>query len=252
MAKLIVANWKMNPGTFREAKTIASSISKFAKHKKNVEVVVCPPFIWLADLLHESPHGVRWGAQNVFWEDKGAFTGEVSPAMIKDSGAEYVIIGHSERRHSLGETDVMINKKIIAALRAGLRVILCVGEPTSVRKKGLAVAKRYVMSQLHKDLHGLKKILHSRLIIAYEPIWAIGTGKADKPEDTIEMTRFIKSLLLTTYHLPHSSVLYGGSVNGKNAQSFLRHKDIDGALVGGASLKAGEFKKIIKIAEENG
>ena len=161
---------------------------------------------------------------------------------------DYVIIGHSERRRWLHETDQMINKKVLAALRAKLKVILCVGEPLSVRKKGLQAAKNFVKNQLQKDLkniYNLKPKTHN-LIIAYEPIWAIGTGKPDDPAETAEMSRFIKEYLKPkTYNLK-PKVLYGGSVTSLNIGRILEYNEIDGALVGGASLKANEFKKIIQ------
>ncbi len=238
MRKLIIANWKMNPQSFAEAERLAKAIFKFTKRILS-EIVLCPPFVWLTDLSHKYYREVSWGAQDTFWEKAGAFTGEISPLMLKNSKVTYVIVGHSERR-SLGETDEMINKKVLAALRAGFKVILCVGEPLVIRKRGLAAAKKFVAAQLKADLKGIKG-QRSRIVIAYEPIWAVGTGRADKPEETVEMARSIKQFL-------HSRVLYGGSVNGKNAKSFLQYKEIDGALVGGASLRLGEFKKIINAS----
>jgi len=269
MHKLIVANWKLNLPDLKSWRNFRAA--------KNAEVVICPPFPYLACFMFhvsrqkpaspapaspsESEAGKRGergspkaasfklGAQDCFWEEEGAYTGEVSPGMLKNLGVQYVIIGHSERRRSLGETDEMINKKVLSALRAGLKVILCVGEPLAVRRKGLPAAKRYVANQLRQDLksvHSTFHVLHSRLVIAYEPIWAIGTGRADKPEEAAAMARFIKNLLLTRYYLPHTRILYGGSVDGKNAKNFLQYKEVDGALVGGASLKVAEFKKILK------
>ncbi len=247
--KLIVANFKMNMPDLRHWRGFRAP--------KNVEVVVCPPFPYLglvSNILKPKTSNLKphIGAQDVFWEDSGAFTGEVSPEMLKDLKIEYVIIGHSERRRWLGETDEMINKKVLAALRIGLKVVLCVGESLAVRRKGLSAAKRFVANQLRKDLKDIKKILHSkfyilnsRLIVAYEPIWAIGTGRADKPADTAEMARFVKDLLRSKFHILNSRVLYGGSVTSKNAEQFLKMDEIDGALVGGASLNAGEFAKIL-------
>jgi triosephosphate isomerase (TIM) len=243
MRKLIVANWKMNPASYKEADTLVQRVSKYAGKIKSVDVVLCPPFTWLTDLSHGATKGILWGAQDVFWEEKGAFTGEVSPVMLKNSNVKYVIIGHSERRKWLGETDEMVNKKVLAALKGGLRVILCVGEPLSVRKKGFSTAKKFVKNQLIKDLRGVR----ASLVIAYEPIWAISGGKyghpTDDPKDSAEMARFIRSVVMG--QLPRVVVIYGGSVNSKNAKSFLQYKEIDGALVGGASLDAKEFNKII-------
>lgn len=240
--KIIVANWKMNPETLREAVVLAR-----ASDKKSV--VICPPFPFVESVMRHVRRA-EVGAQDVFWEERGAYTGEVSSAMLKKLGARFVIVGHSERRRWLGETDEMINKKAKAALKAGLTVILCVGEPLSVRRHGLAAAKRFVAGQLKKDLNSLNSIsyiLNSRLIVAYEPIWAIGTGRPDKPSDTVEMSRFIKKFLHSKSYILNSKVLYGGSVNSKNVKSFLHYKEIDGALVGGASVNAREFKKITRI-----
>lgn len=233
----------MNPLSVPEAK-------KLAKASNARGVVICPPFVFLADIRKLSAE-IRLGVQDVFWEEKGAFTGEISAQMLKKLGVEYVILGHSERRKWLRETDEMINKKVLAALGAGLAAILCVGEPLNIRKKGLAAAKRFVKNQLQKDLKNFSsfKFKASRLIIAYEPIWAIGTGRADSPEDTAEMAKFIKKFLYSTFRIPHSFVLYGGSVNSGNAKMFLEKKEIAGALIGGASLIKEEFRKIIKIAQ---
>lgn len=234
MKKLLVANWKMNVPNLKSWQNFRAP--------KNVEVVICPPFPYLRQVARDTRQGIKIGGQDVFWEDKGAFTGEVSSAMLKDLKAGYVIIGHSERRRWLGETDEMINKKVLAALRAGLKVILCVGEPLAVRRKGLSDAKRFIINQLRHDLLGLKK---SKIVVAYEPIWAIGTGRADKPADTAEMARFIKEFLRSKFHILNSRVLYGGSVNSKNAEQFFKMDKIDGALVGGASLNSVEFAKIL-------
>ena len=183
------------------------------------------------------------GAQDVFWEEQGAFTSEVGPAMLRSLGAKYVILGHSERRKFEKETDATINKKIACAAHDGLKIILCVGEPRSVREKGEDIAKKFVAQQLLKDLKNIP-LKAGGLCVAYEPIWAIGTGKNARPEDARNMAIFIKSLVKKIKHVP-SRFLYGGSVNGKNVADYVQLKEIDGALVGGASLKAEEFKKII-------
>ncbi len=229
--KLIVANWKLNTPNLVEWKSFSAP--------KNVEVVICPPFPYFAEVKKSIK--AKLGAQDVFWEESGAFTGEVSPSILKEQGAEYVIIGHSERRHWLGETDEMINKKIIASVRDGLKVILCVGESKVIRKTGIEEAKKFIAEQLEKDLAGINKEDVKCVVVAYEPIWAIGTGIPDKPEDSAEMAQFIKMKT-------GARVIYGGSVNSKNAADFLSHAEIDGALVGGASLDAKEFEKIAEIA----
>ncbi len=239
MAKLIVANWKANPKTPREA-------LKLAKASDFKNAVIAPPFIYLQAL---SPvlKKAALGAQDAFWEMRGPYTGEITPIQIKNLKAKYVIIGHSERRQ-LGETDTVINKKIKAVLKAGLKVILCVGENRDTRRKGITSAKRFVGSQLKKDLAGIRTshfTLRNPLIIAYEPVWAIGTGKSDKPKDSVEIIKDIKKLLDSRCQIP-APVLYGGSVTSGNAKSFLSQPEIDGALVGGASLKLKEFKTIIK------
>lgn len=258
--KLIIANWKMNIPDLGKWRNLSIP--------SGVEVVICPPFPFL-ERVRSQASGVKTGAQDVFWENPsarrrsgGAYTGEVSPAMLKNLGVEYVIIGHSERRQYLNETDEMINKKVLAALKAGLKVILCVGEPLGTRRKGLTASKKFAKNQLLEDLKGLnKKILHSkfyilnsRLIIAYEPVWAIstsGSGKICRPQDALEMIKYIKGILHSKFSILNSRVLYGGSVDSKNIADFIKYEDVDGALVGAASLKAEEFKKIIGVVANN-
>lgn len=241
MKKIIVANWKMNPESEAQAEELLKELKKV--HEREVELVICPPFQYL--VLVDKKAGFRLGAQDIFWEDKGAYTGEVSSAMLEDLGVSYVIVGHSERRKWLGETDKMINKKLTKALKAGLHAILCVGEPIETRTEGTSRAKHFIGMQLEEDLKGVKD--DRNLIIAYEPVWAIGTGKSDNPEDALDIVQYIKESLASRGLYP--KVLYGGSVNSKNAATFLSRKEIDGALVGGASLDMEEFKKIVKIAE---
>src|ERR1051325_10082969 len=187
--KLIVANWKMNPASEKEAVRLAKSIDKSG-------VVVAAPFVFLP-ALSKVLRRASLGAQDVFWEESGAYTGEVSSKMLRGMGVKYVIVGHSERRKYLGETDVMINFKIKEALRAGLKVILCVGEVLETRQKGLYAAKNFVEMQLSADLKGIRNRESGirNVVIAYEPIWAIGTGKADDAEETTEMSKFIKNIL---------------------------------------------------------
>lgn len=248
----------MNPVTVQQAVRLAREIVRRTRGIRNVEVVIAPPSVFLSDVKGQLSN-VELGAQDVFWEKSGAYTGEISPSMLKSSRVKYVIVGHSERR-ALGETERQINKKMKAVLKTGLKVILCVGEPWEVRKKGFIAAKNFVRNQLRKDLKGIgnwKLPLGpelgiegeiGNLLIAYEPIWAIGTGRSDKPKDTVEMIRFIKKTLYPNPYTLTPKVLYGGSVTAKNAKSFLEQEEIGGALVGGASLRAGEFGKIVKIA----
>lgn len=236
MSKLLVANWKMNPTSENEAIRLAKAIDKEG-------IAIAPPFIFLP-ALKKVLKNASLGAQDAFWEEKGAFTGEVSPPMLKKLGVEYVIIGHSERR-ALGETDAIINKKVLAALKAGLKLILCVGEDLKIRRRGLKAVKNFIKNQLQKDLPAkiFKKNLGG-LIVAYEPIWAIGAGKADTPEDAKEIINFIKKILHSNFYFLNSKVLYGGSVNAQNAAGFL--KVADGLLVGGASLRVKEFLSILR------
>lgn len=252
MGKLLVANWKMNC----PAADWKAAVKKLAAAKpRGAEIVICPPFVCLekiAVLLKKT--GVKLGAQDVFWENNGAYTGEISAEMLLSSGAEYAIIGHSERRRFLGETDEMINKKVLAALKAGLKVILCVGEGLPIRRRGKKAVEKFVKSQLEKNLSDVKRQMSnvgcrtSDIIIAYEPVWAIGTGTPDTPADAVEMAKFIKKWLMVECRMSDVKVLYGGSVNGKNAGDFINRPEIDGALVGGASLKPPEFMKIAAAA----
>lgn len=241
MSKIIVANWKSNPLSSKEAVELAKKIDR-------ENVVICPPFLFLEE-VKRSIKNTRIGAQNVFWGNLGAYTGEISWRQLLSAGVEYVIIGHSERRNYLKETDELINNKLIASLDAGLKVILCVGEPSAVRNKGINHAKLFVEQQIDKDLIGIGQSsnIKSQLLIAYEPIWAIGTREPDTAENAEEMAKSIKSLLASRYSLT-VKVLYGGSVTAKNASDFLSRTNIDGALVGGASLDAAEFNKVIDSA----
>lgn len=239
MQKLIVANWKENPKSENAALKLFKEIARAPRN--GAQVVICPPFVYLEEISAAyrkmsatAKKNLALGVQDIFWEEHGAFTSEIGPKMIRSLGARYVIVGHSERRKYLKETDVMINKKIKMALADGLHVVLCVGEPLSIRKKGIVAAKTYIKNQLKKDLTGIGRAMN--LTVAYEPIWAIGTGRNDSPADAVEMAKFINA----------SRFLYGGSVNSKNIRDYVQCKGIDGALVGGASLKAGEFKKLIK------
>jgi triosephosphate isomerase len=241
MKKLLFANWKMNlpdlAGWRRDWKS------------KKADIVIAPPFPFILE-VGKLISGASLGAQNVFWKNppagEGAYTGEVSPRMLKAAGVKYVILGHSERRRILGETDEIINKKVLAALETGLKIILCVGEPLEVRKKGIKAVKSYLKKQISVDLRRFKNLRSPKLFVAYEPIWAIGTGRVDKPEDVALVARFIKSLIDSKLKIKNVKLLYGGSVDSQNSKNFLKLKEVDGALVGHASLKASEFLKIIK------
>ncbi len=261
--KIIIFNWKMAPNSLREAQTLAELTRKYAeKMKSQKDVIVAAPFVYLENLSNMrrlNLQKIELAAQNLFWANPptgGAYTGEISAKMLKNVGVKYVIIGHSERRKYLSETDEMINKKIKTALKAGLKVVLCVGEPKRESGiKGTSKAKNYVKKQLKNDLKDVnkssvvgRKSLIGNILIAYEPVWSISTGtsgKTCKPEDALEMIEFIKSLVAGRWSLV-GPVLYGGSVDSKNITDFLKHEEIDGVLVGAASLKPKEVEKILK------
>jgi triosephosphate isomerase len=258
--KLIVANWKCNPQSLAEAKRLFNSIKKGIRNVKNCEIVICPPFVYLpivsSFIVHRS--SFKLGAQDCFWEDynpptalplkrapKGAFTGQISPLMLKDLGCEYVIVGHSEKR-ALGENDEMINKKLKSAIKAKLKPILCIGETFEEKKKGKTL--KILRNQLKKDLKGLiNSSTHQliNLIVAYEPVWAIGTGNACQPKEAKEVLKFLKKITHQLINSSTNKLLYGGSVNSKNAADYI-NIGFDGLLVGGASLNPKEFAKIIK------
>ncbi len=249
--KLVAGNWKMNT-TLAEAKTLAGAVVAGVGTDDRVAVAVCPPFPWLlpvADVLKGSP--VALGAQNVSAEKKGAFTGEVSPAMLLECGCRYVIIGHSERRHILGESDAAINHKVHSALDEGLHVILCIGETLTERERNLT--ERIVQRQVLAACTGLTDHHWARLTLAYEPVWAIGTGKVATPDQAQEAHAAIRA---TLRHFRGSAIadalpiLYGGSVTADNAAGLLHLPDVDGVLVGGASLKADSFLGIVQAAKK--
>lgn len=238
MKPLIVANWKMNPSTLKGARLLFNSVKSGLKNIKNTEVVICPPFLYLPFLLKTKTDNLKpkLGAQDCFWEEKGAYTGEVSPKMLKNLGIEYVIIGHSERR-ALGETDEMINKKIKAAISAKLKSILCIGETAAERKNSKTF--KVLKEQLKRDLSHLPTQSLNNLSIAYEPIWAIGTGNFCEPAKAKEVLFFLRKIRKA------NPILYGGSVNSQNARDYIK-VGFQGLLVGGASLDAEEFVKLIK------
>ncbi len=221
MKKIIVANWKMNPAGLRQAQDIFNKIDSGVKVTANADVVICPPFPYLSLFKSSS---LKFGAQNLFFEEKGAYTGEISPLMLKDLGVEYVILGHSERRKHFKESDDLVNKKMKAALKAGLKPILCVDKISQVEK-------------------GLKGVSGKKFMVAYEPLFAIGTGNPCSPEKAEKMRLAVEKK--TGKGVP---VLYGGSVNGKNALYYLKEAGFQGLLVGGASLKPEEFVDIVKSA----
>jgi triosephosphate isomerase len=246
MRKWIVAgNWKMH-NTISESVRLAIEIKEGITGLKNGEVVVAPPFTALqkvSDALRGSP--VALAAQNMYFENKGAYTGEVSPVMLKDAGCSYVIVGHSERRKYFSESDETVNLKALRAMASGLKPIICVGETEAERNKGITEA--VVGRQVRAALADVSVEMLAGLVIAYEPVWAIGTGKVASPVQAEEVHDFIRRLLVEIYGCMAEDVriLYGGSVTEDNIAELIAIEDIDGALVGGASLQAGGFLGII-------
>ena len=252
---VVAGNWKMNK-TVAEARELVSIISGKLREIPNVEKVLCPPFIaipTLYGLLKDS--GIGLGAQNLYWEEKGAFTGEVSPGMVKEF-CKYVIIGHSERRTYFGETDESVNRKVSAAIKAGLTPIVCVGETLDQYESGLT--SEVVRRQIKVGLAGIDPVDPTsarRIIVAYEPVWAIGTGKASSGENANhvhgQVIRPALSDLFGDEIAQSIRIQYGGSVTASNAAEFFAQPEIDGALVGGASLKPDEFVAITKAAQNS-
>jgi len=224
MKPLIIANWKMNPSNLAEAKQLFNSVAKGVKNIKNTDTVICPPYIQFSVFNSRFPKNIKLGAQDVFWEEKGAFTGEISPKMLKDIGCQYVIIGHSERRNYQKETDQMVNKKVKAVLKEGLKPILCVE----------------TLNQIRRGLKGISGKDLKKIVFAYEPVFAIGTGHPCSLERAGRVRLTIKK---SFKNIP---ILYGGSVNSQNAQLYIQKAGFQGLLVGGASLNSKEFLKIVK------
>lgn len=245
---LIIANWKMNK-SIGETKAFCRDFIVLTRGLKKTTVVICPPFTALTaagDLLQSS--GIHLGAQDVHWEARGAFTGEISPAQLADTGCSYVIIGHSERRQIMGETDLIINKKVKAALGSGLIPVLCVGE--TLQERQAHKAHEIVEQQLIRALKDIE-FTAANLVIAYEPVWAIGTGVNASFQDADEMAAYIRQCLQALNAraaVEDMPLLYGGSVKADNFAGFLQG-GINGALVGGASLAADAFYQIVRISE---
>ena len=245
--QIIAGNWKLNM-TGAEAIELVKALKVKLINVERVDMVVCPPFTALyqtAEILKDT--NIKLGAQNVYWEDSGAYTAEVSVPMLKDVGCEYVIIGHSERRQFFGETNETVNKKVKRVTDSGLTAIVCVGETLEDRKSGTTEA--VVGSQIKEGFDGVTKEQMQSVVIAYEPIWAIGTGMTASPDQAEDVHRFIRGLIAELYGSAVADELriqYGGSVKPDNANELLSQPDIDGALVGGASLKAEAFAGIIK------
>lgn len=247
---LIAGNWKMN-NTVEEATSLVESLLPLVA-TASCDIAICPPFTALFSvnqLLVQS--NVKLGAQNCHFEKNGAYTGEISADMLLDVGCSYVILGHSERRSYFGETDESVNKRLHTALQSGLTAILCVGESLAQREKG--ITEPFIKSQIENALAGIPASLLQNLVVAYEPIWAIGTGLTATPLQAGEVCGFIRTLLAAAYgedFAQRTRILYGGSMNAKNAAELLAMPDIDGGLIGGAALKAADFSAIVNAASQ--
>ncbi len=237
MSKLLVANWKMHQ-SIAETKAFVATIQT-KTWLNNHQVVICGPYTVLATLQQLLPnHLVQYGAQNMHWSDSGAFTGEISPVMLVELGCRYVIIGHSERRRDNNETNATVNKKVLSALRHNLTPIICVGE--SLEQRQLNQTAVVITEQVNTALANITQTDLNRIVIAYEPIWAIGTGQTATPEQAQQVHALIRSLVT-----PATPIIYGGSVNADNTAALMAQPDINGALIGGASLKVESFLKIL-------
>jgi triosephosphate isomerase len=244
---LVAGNWKMN-GTSTLIEEMVPSLNAFAKENPSVDVLLCPPAVFLNDMAR-SAEQLSVGAQNAHYEASGAFTGELSVSMLKSAGCSFVILGHSERRALFGETDELISKKVLAACESGLTAILCVGETLEERDSNAHFD--VIRTQVVEGVSKLSPDHWSNLVIAYEPVWAIGTGKTASPEQAQEIHAFIRGVVSEQVGSQVSDtvkVLYGGSVNAANAQELFAQNDIDGGLVGGASLKKDDFLTICAAA----
>ncbi len=251
---LIAGNWKMN-NTIPEAVVLAQEISNgiYPDILDEVDVAVCPPFVDLKpvkSVFEFDRVNIALGAQNVYWEPKGAFTGEISIPMIKEIGCTYCIVGHSERRHLFGETNEEVNLKVRALIEAGIAPIICVGESLSVRDEGVYLD--FVTAQVRAAYAGVEAADAVNTVVAYEPVWAIGTGRTATPEQAEEVCAAIRATLVDLFGSDVAEqvrVLYGGSMNEGNAELLLAEPDIDGGLIGGAALKASSFLEIVKAAK---
>ena len=247
---LIAGNWKMHT-SLAEARTLAGAVVQACKGLTGREVMIAPPFTALAAVA-EVVQGsqVRLAAQNVCWAEQGAFTGEIAPSMLRELGCTMAIIGHSERRQIFGETDALINQRVAGAMRFGLTPVLCFGETLAEREAGQAMV--VLERQVRAGLAGIEVTEPADMVLAYEPVWAIGTGKTASEEQAQEAHEFVRNLLFEMYEksiAQQMRILYGGSVNSGNVDALLQQPDIDGALVGGASLKADSFERIIHFRQ---
>lgn len=250
--KFIAGNWKMNNDIHGTATLINELKERLKDFKNEVEIVLCPPFTSLVvakAIIKDSP--MKLGAQNMSQHDDGAYTGEISSMMLKAIGCDYVVLGHSERRQYFKETDELVNAKVKKALQSGLTPIICVGETLEERESG--ITDRIIATQVRGVLHELDASQVERVIVAYEPVWAIGTGKNATPDQANQVHKLIRKIVsqLTSWSVAERLVLqYGGSMNAQNAASLLSQSDIDGGLIGGASLKSDVFMAIIQAGVE--
>ncbi len=246
---IIAGNWKMNK-TVQESIDVAVGLKRKFYTFAEADIVICPPFTALSKVNDEIlDSSIMLGAQDIYWEEKGAFTGEIAPGMLKDAGCRYVIVGHSERRHVLGETDEDVNKKLKAVLKHGMVPIMCIGEKLEERDNGMTL--EVLEKQLTRGLRDIVKDDMVRIIIAYEPVWAIGTGRTATPQQAQEAHKFIREFIERTYDNEVSSkirIQYGGSVKPENITQLMAQEDVDGALVGGASLDVNSFTEMVQKA----
>ena len=252
MRKLIIGgNWKMNRGTPLDTTAMLKKLIPSVKKVENVDIIIAPPFTALVSAVEiAKKSNVKIGAQNMYFEKAGAYTGEISPLFLKEIGIEYVILGHSERRDIFKESDELINKKLKTALSMKLNPIVCIGEHLKEREAGKT--KEIIHNQINETFKNLTREELMRSVIAYEPIWAIGTGKTATPEQAEEIHLFIREILELKYDSETSNAIriqYGGSINSTNAKELFEKENIDGGLVGGASLEADSLAAIIKAAE---
>ena len=247
--KVIAGNWKMNMDMNDTVALISELKNEIRNKNLNASVIVCPPFTNLdtaSALIKDS--SIKLGAQNMYFEENGAFTGEISPSMLKSVGCEFVILGHSERRTIFGESDQVINKKIKTAVKHGLKPIFCIGETLEEREGGITF--KVIEKQISNGLEGLSGTDLAELIVAYEPVWAIGTGKTATPDQAQEVHAFIRQRIAALFNKEvekKTRILYGGSVKPDNIEALMAEPDIDGALVGGASLEVRSFKRLIQF-----
>lgn len=258
--KIIIANWKMQLSSkeaeilIKEILSKVKDLSRKYKNERNPEIVICPSFTNLERIVEigSKKNFLSFGGQNCFWEAKGGFTGEISPLMLKEAGCRYVIIGHSERRKFLNETDEMVHKKVRAALEMGLTPIICIGETWEEREKGLK--DQVIINQIAESLEEIKLQANQKIIIAYEPVWIVNPGQSIDPGEMEYIVKVILQKMIDLYPLPvvrnNIRVIYGGSIDTGVLMSFLERKTIDGVLVGSASLRAEEFVKMCQLIFE--